>query len=278
MEIGRFTIEQLNEGRFELFEDGKINRTPVNDEPDDSSIVQTGDTLTGINPLYITDGTYHILVDAGLGWGLDTGSENADVSNVCTNLDIFDVTPSDITHVILTHLHYDHAAGISRNDENARTQAVFPNAKHYVQQLEWDFAINQVQQNGSHSTFYRLDDFYRLYADGFFELVNTKQNEVVPGIKLLRTGGHTPGHQIVTVSDNGEHAYYLGDLLPTAKYLNRFFSGSFDVNAVQAKKMKIKFLREAYRKSAFLYFYHSVHSTIGQLAKDEDKNYVLKEV
>lgn len=278
MKVGRFTIEQLNEGQFELFDDGKINRTPVTEDTEQPDLTRQNNTLVGINPLYITDGTFRILVDTGLGWGLDTGSGNTDVSNICTNLDIFDTAPDDITHVILSHLHYDHAAGISRTDKNAITRPVFTNAAHYVQQKEWDFAIQQVQQESEHSKFYRLDDFYRLYADNYFTLLETNEKEIVPGITVIRTGGHTPGHQIVKITDRGETAYFMGDLLPTAKYLNNFYAGNFDVNMVQAKKMKVKFLREAYRENAFLFFYHSVHTTIGQLDRDEDKKYILKEV
>lgn len=278
MKVGRFTIEQLNEGQFELFEDGKINRTPVTENTKQHDFAGLNDSLVGINPLYITDGTHHILVDAGLGWGLDTGSRNSDVSNVCTNLDIFDTAPEDITHVVLSHLHYDHAAGISRTDEKASTQPVFNNAIHYVQKREWDFAVQQVQQPSDYLKFYRLDDFYRLYADDYFTLTDQPEKEIIPGITLIRTGGHTPGHQIVKIADSGETAFFMGDLLPTTKYLNSFYAGNFDVNTVQAKKMKVNFLREAYRENAILFFYHSVHTTIGQLDRDEEKNYILKEI
>lgn len=278
MKVGRFTIEQLNEGQFEFFEDGKINRTPVTENIGQHDFAGQNDALVGINPLYITDGTHHILVDAGLGWGLDTGSSNTAVSNICTNLNIFDTAPGDITHVILSHLHYDHAAGISRTDKYATTQPVFKNAIHYVQKKEWEFAVQQVQQQSEHLKFYRLDDFYRLYVDNYFTLSEKEKEEIVPGIILIRTGGHTPGHQIVKITDSGETAYFMGDLLPTAKYLNNFHAGNFDVNMVEAKKMKVNFLREAYRENAVLFFYHSVHTTIGQLDRDEEKNYILKEI
>lgn len=278
MKVGRFTIEQLNEGQFEFFEDGKINRTPVTENTEQHNFAGQKDALVGINPLYITDGNFRILVDTGLGWGLDTGSNNSEVSNVCTNLDIFDTAPEDITDVVLSHLHYDHAAGISRTDKNAITQPVFENAIHHVQKKEWNFAVQQVQQQSEHLKFYRLDDFYRLYVDNYFTLSEKEKEEIVPGITLIRTGGHTPGHQIVKITDSGETAYFMGDLLPTAKYLNNFHAGNFDVNMVEAKKMKINFLRGAYRENAVLFFYHSVHTTIGQLDRDEEKNYILKEI
>ncbi len=236
MLVGRFTIEPLNEGQFELFPDGKINRTPVSETEQLQSTISGKRSLAGINPLYVSDGSYHILLDAGLGWGLDAGSANKDVSNICTNLDIFGITPADITHIILSHLHYDHAAGISYTDEKATTRAVFPNAACYVQQLEWDHAIRQAQLDTSASLYYRLDDLYRLYADSFFELIDEAEKEIIPGITLLKTGGHTPGHQVIKISDKEKTAYYLGDLVPSPGQLNHFEVTARHTYRLQTKK------------------------------------------
>ena len=278
MQLGRFTIEQLSEGQFELFADGKINRTPVSEVDGKRPGIQKRDSLVGINPLYISDGTHHVIVDAGLGWGLDAKSSYEDVSNICTNLDIFGVKPTDITHVLLTHLHYPHAAGISFTDKNTTTCPTFPNAKCFVQQSEWDFALEQVQYQSIHSKYYNLDDLYRLYADNFFELIDEKEKEIIPGITLIKTGGHTPGHQVVKITDDGNTAYFLGDLVPSAKQLNYYDVAGRDLNGVQAKKMKTRLLRKAYNENAFLYFYHDLSSKACQLQLNEDQNYILKEL
>lgn len=277
MQLGRFTIEQLSEGQFELFADGKINRTPVSDTDETASFAQQHNDLVGINPLYITDGEYHVLVDAGLGWGLDAKSSNTDVSNIRTNLRIFDIAPADITHVILSHLHYDHVAGISFTNEQTTTRATFPNATCVAQQSEWDFALEQIQYKTIHSKFYELDDLYRLYADDFFEFIEADEKEIIPGIELIKTGGHTPGHQAIKIADQEQSAYYLGDLLPSATHLNYFDVAALDVNRVQAKRMKIQLLRRVYDENAFLFFYHDLASKACQLTMDDDQNYVLKE-
>ncbi|MBN2731249.1 MAG: MBL fold metallo-hydrolase [Balneolaceae bacterium] len=279
MQLGRFTIEQLSEGQFELFPDGKINRTPVPESAKSSPGLQMeSNSYAGINPVYITDGSHHILLEAGLGWGLDAGSTYTDVSNVRTNLDVFGVTPEDITHVVLSHLHYDHAAGASFTNENASTRPTFPNASYFIQQAEWDFAISQVQQEAPTSQFYNLDDLYRLYADDCFEMIDKNEYEILPGLTVIKTGGHTAGHQITKIRDGGNTAYFLGDLIPTEQQLNHFDVDNQDESRVQVKKMKTTLLREACKENAFLLFYHSIHSTIGQLDKDEDRNYVLKEI
>lgn len=278
MQLGRFTIEQLSEGQFELFPDGKINRTPVDESISGYGASSSGNNLAGINPVYVTDGTHHILLDTGLGWGLDSGSSYTDVSNIETNLDVFGIVPDDITHVILSHLHYDHTAGSSYTDSTATTRPAFPNATYLAQHAEWNYALQEVNRGEVSSEFYNLDDIYRLYANDYFALIQSQNKEIIPGITLIRTGGHTPGHQIVKIQDQGVTAYFLGDLIPTETELNFFDQPTKDADPLEMKKAKVNLLSTAYQEKAFLLFYHSIHSKIGQLDKDRDRNFVLREI
>ncbi|MDX1591938.1 MAG: MBL fold metallo-hydrolase, partial [Balneolaceae bacterium] len=113
MQIGDFAIEQLSEGFFELFEDGsfqKMDPDRIRYAADDPTLGKYSSAL-GIDPLLITNGETNIVIDPGLGWGLDHNSRFRDTSNVITNLNIFGLRPEDIHHVVLSHLHFDHAAG-----------------------------------------------------------------------------------------------------------------------------------------------------------------------
>ncbi len=280
MKIGRFSIEQLSEGRFEIFSDGTINREPVNQsEQESSTLGKSGDSARiGINPILISDENYKVLLDTGLGWGLDAGSSYKNVSNIASNLDIFDLKPEDITHVILSHLHYDHAAGSSYTNEESVTCATFPNADYYVQRREWEYAVEeQFSEYNLKGCDYNLDDLYRLVAEDRFHFLDEDNLEIIDGIDIIRTGGHTPGHQAVRIHDSDETGYYLGDLLPTEYHLNQYSMRQMDVNPLDAKKMKIQLLRNAFEEEALLLFYHSLYTSIGRLEKDDNKKYVLKE-
>lgn len=277
MKIGRFTVEQLSEGQFEFFPDGTINRQPVDKETDNISelISKNSSELIGINPVYVTDGDYHILLETGLGWGLDDGSVYEDVSNVVTNLEIFGIHPEDITHVILSHLHYDHSAGSSFT-RNAKTVPTFPKARYIIQQSEWDFALSQQESNKEQAISYRPDDLYRLYADSYFEMIDGKE-EIIPGITVISTGGHTKGHQVVKITDQEDTGYFLGDLIATEKQLNNNSVGTHHINRTQTKKWKIQLLKRAYQENAVLLLYHSLFASAGRLVKNKDEQYVLKE-
>lgn len=278
MILGRFSIEQLSEGFFELFKDGsfmKMDPERLRNPVDDPSLGKYSSAI-GIDPLLISDGHSHTLVDTGLGWGLDHKSTYEDSSNVVTNLEIFGLTPADIDHVVLTHLHFDHAAGCSQVSDAQKTEATFPNARYILQKSEWEFALSkQFTKQESPGADYRLDELYRLKADDRFDMVegNYRLNDA---IKLLHCGGHTPGHQIVKIQDGGSTAYFLGDLVPTEYHLNHYSMKRIDHSPLTAKKAKTLILKEAFKEKAQLFFYHSLYNKSGQLTKDQHRNYILQ--
>jgi len=281
MKIGRFRVEQLSEGIFEVFNDGVFKKI-------DSGQITSGrpavpgpkySTFIGIDPILIRDGKHIILLDTGLGWGLDATSTYRNTSNLKTNLDIFGLTPQDVTHVVLTHLHFDHAAGSSFVDEQALTQPSMPFANYFVQKREWNYALTRVDtDNPVKGADYNLDEFYRLVADEVITFLDEDFVEIVPGVQLIWTGGHTPGHQIVKIQDSGDTAYYLGDLVPTEYHLNHYAMKQMDLDPIQAKKSKILLLKQAYEENACLLFYHSIHTKAGRLERDPDRRFILREI
>lgn len=281
MKIGRFEVEQLSEGIFEVFEDGmfrKIDASDITAGKSDSELPRNS-TPVGIDPILIRDGKHNILLDTGLGWGLDSKSNYVDTSNLKTNLDIFGLTPADITHVVLSHLHFDHAAGSSYVDDQTTTQPTMSYANYFLQKLEWLYAVQRVgEKNPVQGADYDLDEMYKLYAEEKLVLITDTYFELVPGITLIRTGGHTPGHQIVKIQSEGETAYYLGDLVPTEYHLNHYGMKNLDIDPLQSKKAKTLLLRQAVKEKATLLFYHSIHTKAGRLVHDEEHRYALVEI
>jgi glyoxylase-like metal-dependent hydrolase (beta-lactamase superfamily II) len=281
MKIGRFEVEQLSEGIFDSFEDGtfiKIDAQDITSKQTQTDVPRSSSAI-GIDPVLIRDGDKNILLDTGLGWGLDHKSSYTDTSNLKTNLDIFGLTPEDVTHVVLSHLHFDHAAGSTFVDQNASTQPTMPNANYFVQKLEWLYAIERVgEKNPVQGADYNMDELYKLHAEERLVLITDTSFELLPGITLIRTGGHTPGHQIIKIQSEGESAYFLGDLVPSEYHLNHYAMKNMDIDPIQSKKAKTLILRQALKEKAALFFYHSIHIKNGALVQDQDKKYALIEI
>jgi len=260
MKIGRFEIEPLSEGHFVIHNDGRMEKS---NEP-----ILSKSVVVGIEPVLLMDDTHVVLLDAGLGMGLDAGSPAPGVSNLKTNLEIFGLTPSDVTHVILSHLHLDHSAGLSYTDRGGSTISTLPNARILVQQREWDHALSQFDApNLYQDVGYALDDLLKLKATGQLESVRQDSLNVIPGVSLVFTGGHTPGHQIVRIADSGKATYFMGDLLPNEEFIPDRVRQRFDTDPLVAARIKRLVMRQAYREKAYILMYHTLFSRVGRLER-----------
>lgn len=284
MNIGHFLIEQLSEGVFEVSDDGAIgkihapNRQKKQEQSALLSLSQKNVSRVGLDPVFVTNGKYHILLDAGLGIGLDAKERNSNTSNIITNLEIFGVQPTDIDFVVLSHLHYDHIAGLSYTDDIQKTHATLPNARIILQKEEWDFAVHHAANNlPGFESGYLLDEMYRLFAEGRITLIDKEFYTLLHGIDLIKTGGHTPGHQIVRIHNRNDSAYYFGDLIPSEQDLNYYGMRNKDTDAKTSQKMKLLLLKQAWEEQAMLLFYHSLQIKNGRLVKDEMRRYALAE-
>lgn len=278
MQLGNFLIEQLSEGFFELFEDGsfkKMDPGRLKNPIDDPSLGKYSSAL-GVDPLLITTGELNIIVDPGLGWGLDHNSRFQNTSNVVTNLDIFGLRPEDIHLVILTHLHFDHAAGSTYVSDSFTTTATFPNATYLVHRTEWEFALSAIDSARTvKGADYKLDELYKLVSEERLQFIDEDVFDPVRNISLIKTGGHTPGHMVVKILSDGKAAYFMGDLIPTEYHLNHYSMKQVDQDPIQSKKIKTFLLRRALKEKAVMFFYHSLYKKSGLISLDEKKRYVL---
>lgn len=281
MNIGKFSIEHLSEGHFELFNDGSLlKKESPNISRRSNAVSELYEDIcvnVGIDPILVRSDDAIILLDTGLGHGLDSRKKNPNISNIITNLEIFEIAPEDVTHVVLTHLHQDHTGGLSYADSSSRIKTTLPNARIFVQRKEWEFALEMIEERNELSDLsYDLNNLYRMVADGQIEFIEDDNLEIIPGIELIRTGGHTPGHQIVRIRDAGETAYYFGDLIPNEEFLNFTMLNNADVDVTETRQIKMLLMKQAFVESAEILFYHSVHLKSGKLTKDPNRHYILK--
>ena len=134
------------------------------------------------------------------------------------------VEPESIDVVIMTHLHFDHSGGAS----NRRGEPVFPRARHVVQRREWEAATRPHERNRAS---YLAENLAPLSP--LLELVDGEA-EIVPGIRVVPSPGHTPGHQSVLIDGGGtgpeSKALFLGDVVPTSVHVKLPFIMAYDLD------------------------------------------------
>jgi glyoxylase-like metal-dependent hydrolase (beta-lactamase superfamily II) len=266
---GRFDIFSIVENSFKI--DGgamygvvpkiiwqKFNR------PDHNNLVKLD-----INLLLIRTDGENILVDAGIGDALSErqkkmyGVESS--SALERELAKLDLVPEDIHLVLLTHLHADHAGGVIKLDKDGQKLPRFPNARHVVQLKEWQEAMEPDERT---SATYFTSNLRILEQQELLELVDG-EDEVSNGIRLVSTGGHTPGHQAVLIQDRDNKIVWPGDIIPSTYHLRIPYVAAVDLFPRQTMEQKKRFLKMCSGDGWLLAFDHDLKVKLGRLEQKE---------
>lgn len=182
--------------------------------------------------------------------------------------------PDDVDIVIDTHLHFDHAGGNTFRDEEGQIRVSFPRSRHIVQRGEWEFAHSR---NERIRASYLLDNFALVHESGLFDFVEGEA-EIVPGIRVVPTPGHTPYHQSVLLTSEDETAVFLADLIPTAAHLPLPWIMGYDLEPLVSLESKRAVLERAKAEEWLLVFEHDARTPWGRLDPDADRPTLRPEV
>jgi glyoxylase-like metal-dependent hydrolase (beta-lactamase superfamily II) len=178
--------------------------------------------------------------------------------------------PDDIDIVIDTHLHFDHAGG-NTVSEAGIVRPAFPRARYVVQRGEWEFAH---RRNERIQASYLAHNFDPVQAAGGFDFVAGEQ-EILPGVSVRPTPGHTPHHQSVLLRSAGETACFLADVIPTAAHLPLPWIMGYDVEPLVTLETKRRLLADARVEGWLLVFEHDPVTAWGRLSPHDERPVLL---
>jgi glyoxylase-like metal-dependent hydrolase (beta-lactamase superfamily II) len=181
-------------------------------------------------------------------------------------------SPEDVGVVIDTHLHFDHAGGNTYRDAEGQIRLSFPRATYHVQRGEWEYAH---WRNERIQASYLPHNFDPVHEAGRLELLEGAV-EVVPGISVIPTRGHTPHHQSVLVTSGGETACFLADVVPTMAHLPLAWIMGYDVEPLVTLESKRALLGRAAEERWLLVSTHDPVIPWGYLVEGE-KGMVLED-
>ncbi|HEV2140103.1 MAG TPA: MBL fold metallo-hydrolase [Candidatus Dormibacteraeota bacterium] len=172
------------------------------------------------------------------------------------------IQPNEVDAVVTTHLHWDHAGGLTRRDELGALELTFPNARHFIQRSEWDFALQpDVRSRPS----YIIDDFTPL-ADGHHSVEFLDGDaEVLPGVHLRHVGGHTPGIQVLVLQSGELACAVTGDLVCQTPHLRVSWNMSADIEPLRVFQQKSQLFEEAEKHRWLLVLSHEPDQPAGYL-------------
>ena len=221
-----------------------------------------------------------LLIDTGAGnkespkfydiYGIENGRSGEHTTMLEQGLAELGFTANDVTLVIDSHLHFDHCGGNTWKDERGDVRLSFRNARYVVQsgELEWAMRTNERT-----SASYFPHNWEPIRAADRLDLVSGEK-EIIPGVRVMPTPGHTPHHQGILLESAGEKAFYIADLCPTSAHLPLAWIMGYDVEPLVTLETKRRILKRAFDEQWLLVFEHDATVPWGRLAAD-GKQYSL---
>lgn len=244
--------------------------------PDDRNRIQLG-----MRCLLIEHPDELVLIDVGAGnketekfyeiYGIENESRNGRITRLEDGIVELGFSPHDVSIVIDSHLHFDHAGGNTYRDDEGRIRLSFRNARYIVQKGEYEFAK---QANERTTASYFPHNFEPIVEAKRFDFVEGRK-EVLPGITVVPTPGHTPHHQGILLESAGQKAFYLADLCPTAAHLPLPWIMGYDLEPLVTLETKRRILKQAADERWLLVFEHDATIAWGTAVHD-GKAYSLK--
>jgi len=240
-------IIPLSEGTFTI--DKTKLFIPFDENSDDLQARTTGSLLVEIQPFVVITAKDILLLDTGLGF-----TDKEDRMQIHSNLAKEGINSSDITKVLLTHLHKDHAGGVSENRDHS--QLSFPHAKYYIQERELNFAF----EKGFPS--FITDELVALKNSEQVILLKEDRGYIDDYIQYVVTGSHSPYHQVFWIKDDNETIFFGGDDAPQLQQMKNRFVAKYDFDGRKAMELRREWWEKGANEKWSFLFYHDVKTPV----------------
>jgi glyoxylase-like metal-dependent hydrolase (beta-lactamase superfamily II) len=219
----------------------------------------------------ITRGGDAIVIDTGIGNRLSAVERKIFAHRegwLVDGLRAVGMEPGDITHVMLSHLHFDHCGGIVRRRESGALEAAFPRARIFVQKGE--IAIARESRNERLRAAYRHVNECLEPVIGMIEALEG-DTDLVPGVTAAVTGGHTADHQVAMVHSQGDCFIHLADIVPTRSHMRGPWNQSYDLDALRTMEQKSQYLGRAAAERWWISFAHDERVFAARIVNDRGR-------
>lgn len=269
--IGPYTLHTIESGKFRLDGGAMFGVVPRvlwerKIRPDERNRIPLH-----MRCLLIVGNGRVILVDNGIGNKYDQKFKDIyaiedETVNLENSLHKAGFDFSDITDVILTHLHFDHCGGSTRR-EGEKVEVVFDRARFHVQRAHWEWAK---KPNPRERASFLAENIDPLERSGQLNLLDGT-GELLPGIELLTVNGHTRAQQLVKISIYDRTLIYAADLLPTNAHIQLPWVMAYDVEPLVTMEEKSDFIEKAVASKWDLFFEHDPEIVVASLKKENGR-------
>lgn len=281
MQLGNLDISIISDGFFSLDGGAMFGIVPKALWEKRISADEQNRIQMGLWCLLIRSSGKNILVNTGVGLDEKYNERFRQIYNIqhppalLSSLAEHNLKPENINIVINTHLHFDHCGGNTIPSGIGKSEIpfvpTFPKAKYIIQKAEWENATNPTERTRAS---YRPENILPLKEAGLLQLVDGEK-EIVPGVKVKPTGGHTRGHQIILFNSEGKKGIYWSDLIPTTAHIDLPYIMSYDLYPEETMNEKKTLIEQAISEHWVCFWEHDPKINCAYLERKNDKIIVV---
>lgn len=246
------SIHPLSEGIFTIGHD-KIF-VPFNPDLHELNDRPIGSLLVEVQPFLVITGKDILVFDTGLGFH-DANGE----LQIHANLRRHGVEPGQVTKVLLSHLHKDHAGCLVYQNDNGQFVPTFPHADYLIYRPEADYAL----KTGLPS--YHPEDIEPLLSCGQVKWLEGTEGTIDGYIHYYHSGGHCPEHIVFLIEDGTDKIFFGGDEAPQLKQMKVKYIAKYDFDGKKALALREEYAARGKSENWQFLFYHDVKTPVARL-------------
>lgn len=161
--------------------------------------------------------------------------------------------PENVDSILMTHMHYDHALGLTKKNGEIGYTAIFPDVPIITSQIEWAEMKNPNIRS--------INTYWKMNWEPVARQVETFDSviEIANGLKMIHTGGHSNGHSIIVFEDGDESFIHMADIMPTHAHQNKLWVLAYDDYPITSVHAKEKWMKIGYERKSWFTFYHDAY-------------------
>lgn len=253
-------VYALNEGSYSV--DSTKKFIPFNPETDNAKD-RPASLFIHVQPFLVELGGKLIVLDTGLGYKNSAGE-----LVIHENIRKAGYDPEDVSMVLMSHLHYDHAAGMIY-EKDGNMQLSFPHAEYVINRNEWEVAYSGA------SSSYHTDIFDIVQRSGSIHFIEGN-GQLTDEISYEVTGGHCQFHQVFLINDQGDKCFFGADILPEPEQLLRRFKAKYDYDGAKSMELREHYGKLAAKENWLCLFYHAKRDSLARVEEVDGSFKIIK--
>ncbi|MDX8367480.1 YtnP family quorum-quenching lactonase [Cytobacillus sp. IB215665] len=254
LRLGNFTLTWLNGGVTHLDGGAMFGVVPRPLWSKKYAVNDLNQIELRTDPILIQYEQNNYLIESGIGNNKLTSKQlrNFGVieeSSIDQSLAKLNLSTADIDFVLMTHMHFDHACGLTKWEDD-KLMPTFPNAQIITSEVEWhEMKHPNIRSKNTYweNNWVPIETQIRTFTD---------EIELVKGLKMIHTGGHSDGHSIIVIEEGDEMLLHMADLMPTHAHQNPLWVMAYDDYPMNSIEQKQEWMQFGMKKGAWYSFYH----------------------